>query len=204
LRRDNRKSNNMATIEERLKDASSRLLILAACGFARTVEHLLADERSRDALETAERFADGLATREEVRAAASAAGEATESAQEGWTLRAAWAVEKAVEVAAESAQEARAAEAAAGAAWDAGTRFGVAETAIPAILDCILPPRIQFPFPGQVKGLATTIYEKRDWKFMPILADALEEIGLEEMAAHCRCPIHAKGCYALDSILAFP
>jgi hypothetical protein len=36
---------------------------------------------------------------------------------------------------------------------------------------------------------------------MPILADALEEIGLEAFARHCRQPIHAKGCHVLDSIL---
>lgn len=51
----------MATIKERLKDVPSRLIILAACGIARTVEHLLPDERSGAAIEVAERLADGLA-----------------------------------------------------------------------------------------------------------------------------------------------
>ena len=80
-------------------------------------------------------------------------------------------------------------------------RAASAEAAINPILDCILPPRIRFRFPVHVKGLASTIYEKRDWLLMPVLADALEEIGQAEMAAHCRCPIHVKGCHVLDSLL---
>jgi hypothetical protein len=70
-----------------------------------------------------------------------------------------------------------------------------------AILDCILPSRIRFSPPVHVSGLAATIHEKRDWSLMPILADALEEIGRAQMAAHCRQVVHAKGCHVLDAIL---
>jgi len=168
----------MATIEERLQGAPRRLIVLAACAFARTVEHLLTDERSRDAIETAERFADKLATIEGTRAAAfgaewavaEAAGEAAvaraaeatiwAAAATETTTAAAWAA--AAACAAEQAEQAEQAE---------------AEATHQSILDCILLPRIQAHFPAHVKGLATTIYDNRDWKLMPILADALEEIG---------------------------
>ena len=33
-----------------------------------------------------------------------------------------------------------------------------------------------------------------------VLADALEELGEAEAAAHCRTEMHAKGCFVLDWI----
>jgi hypothetical protein len=199
--------SKMATTLQRLKRASSRLIILAACGFARSIEHLLPDKRSRDAIEVAERFADGLATAEEIIAAAREAvsaevvalgvGPATKAATSAATT--AWA---AIDAAGTAKAATWAADGATKAAWAVGkTAKKAAEATHQPILDCILPSRIQTPFPANVKGLATTIYEKRDWTLMPILADALEEMGQGEMAAHCRQPIHAKGCHVLDSIL---
>jgi len=218
----------MATIEERLKDAPPRLIILAACGFARTVEHFLTDKRSRVAIETAERFADRQATEEEVEAAEEAAYAAALTTEEA--AYAAWGAAKAARLVAEAAKwaitvrvsmaagkalpaakmsadvaqlEAEGASAAANTASAAEVAVGKAEAAAvtESILDCILSPRIQLHFPAHVVGLATTIYQKRDWSLMLILADALEEIGQAEMAGHCRQPIHAKGCHVLDSIL---
>jgi hypothetical protein len=83
-----------------------RELRLYACWCVRQVWHLLTDERSRAAVEVAERHADGLATDAELEAAGEAAWAAWEAA---WT---AWAAEEAG--AARAA--ARAAAAAAGAA----------------------------------------------------------------------------------------
>lgn len=209
----------MATIEERLRGAPPRLIILAACAFARSIVHLLKDQRSRDAIETAERFADGLATEEEVRAAEDAARAVQSETRfdaEGYaattactairnarTNNSAWSIQTAVwarlaaepEVApktiSEAAEITRAAEEAS----------GEAEAAQHSILDCLLPPRIQFSFPAHVKGMAKQIYDKRDWPMMLILADALQDIDEFEMAAHCRSPIHSKGCFVIDSIL---
>ena len=184
------------------------MIVLAACGFARSIEHLLTDKRSRGAIETAERFADGLAIAEEVDRVSKAAWAVL--LEEAWTparaiasaaAEAAWKAARAAGWAAIEATWTAAREA----AWTAEAATKAAEASAKAvnqsILDCILPPRIQVPFPAHVKGLASTIYETRDWLLMPILADALEESGQTAMAAHCRGPIHAKGCWVLDSIM---
>lgn len=206
----------MGTIEERLKGVPTRLIILAACGFARSVEHLLTEQSSRDAIETAECSADGMATAEEVQEARAAAREAWVTTREGGAIGARAAAAAAVaglaaiaaaEVEARAAEAGEAARAAVKAACEAAREITPSEAWTAAdrvndsILDCVLARRIQYPFPLHVQGLATTIYDKRDWSLMPILADALEEIGQVELAAHCRRPIHARGCHVLDSIM---
>ena len=81
-----------------------RTLRLFACWCARQVWHLLTDERSRNAVVVAERYADGKATSEELSAAESAAESAAWSAAES---------------AAESAARSAARSAAESAAWSA-------------------------------------------------------------------------------------
>lgn len=245
--------DNMATIEDRLKGMPLRQVILAACAFARTVEHLLTDERSRDAIDVAEWFADGLATIEEVGAtvqpAWAAVAERTRALKEVWrgpeTFEALWRVEIATtseaRAAAKAAAKAKAAEnqggtmafdavMAAEAAWgtvsiaDRAARAAVTEAAAWAgaetaetvavkagvalsnqsILDCILPARMPVPTSVSVNGLATKIYEDREWSLMPILADALEDAGCDNAVVlnHCRHLVgHARGCWVLDSVL---
>jgi hypothetical protein len=61
-----------------------RTLRLFAVFCARSVEHFLTDQRSRDAIDVAERFANGEATAEELAAAASAAESATAAASAAW------------------------------------------------------------------------------------------------------------------------
>jgi hypothetical protein len=68
--------------------ASDRKLWLLACGLVRRLWHILADERSRQAVEAVERWADGLATdadlasaRQEARAAGVVARAAREAAR---------------------------------------------------------------------------------------------------------------------------
>jgi hypothetical protein len=54
-------------------------------------------------------------------------------------------------------------------------------------------------------ALARTIYEERTWSEMPVLADALEEAGCAEddVLEHSReHPLHARGCWVLDAVLA--
>lgn len=200
-----------------LNAVPARVVILTACGFARTVEYLLTDQRSRDAIDLAERFADGLATEEELEAAAKAAAKAATEVSASYVTKAAKSAADTAKAAASAADTRKAAATALTAARAAyAATMAVAKAAltdltaasivavevIESVFDCTIPPRIQVSVPIHIKGLATTIYDKRDWALMPILADALEEIGQGEMAVHCRCPIHTKGCHVLDSILA--
>src|SRR5262249_10874172 len=65
-----------------------------------------------------------------------------------------------------------------------------------------LRPLLTRGFPAHVLGLARSIYAafpavSPDYA---ILADALEEMGETEAAAHCRLALHAKGCHVLDWI----
>lgn len=55
-----------------------------------------------------------------------------------------------------------------------------------------------------VTSLARSIYDERAFDRMPILADALEEAGLDnpEVLAHCRAGMgHVRGCHVIDLLL---
>jgi hypothetical protein len=48
-------------------------------------------------------------------------------------------------------------------------------------------------------ALAEACY--RGEPLFPVLADALDELGEGVAAAHCRRPLHTKGCWVLDQLL---
>jgi hypothetical protein len=54
-------------------------------------------------------------------------------------------------------------------------------------------------------ALARTAYDTRNFTLLPILADALEEVGCDhpDVLAHCRDPqqIHVRGCWVVDGVL---
>jgi hypothetical protein len=55
-----------------------------------------------------------------------------------------------------------------------------------------------------VVDLARTMYDNRDFNALPILADALEDAGCDnaEMLAHCRgAGPHLRGCWVVDLVL---
>jgi RNA polymerase sigma factor (sigma-70 family) len=57
---------------------------------------------------------------------------------------------------------------------------------------------------GVVRSLAEPIYAERAFDRMPILADALEEVGCVNVVilAHCRSGVdHARGCWVVDGLL---
>ena len=106
-----------------------REMRLFAVECARSVQHLMTDKRSLNALDVSERFANGLATEEELsvaRAAAgaaarAAAGAATKAATKAATRAATWAAKWAAGAAAVSAERdaSGATWAASGATWAA-------------------------------------------------------------------------------------
>lgn len=59
---------------------------------------------------------------------------------------------------------------------------------------------------AEVMGLAAKAYEDRTFAALPILADALEEAGCDNLPLlnHCReATLHTRGCWVLDHILGF-
>ena len=61
-----------------------------------------------------------------------------------------------------------------------------------------LPPAPLLP--PHVLGLAEEC-ETGDEELFPLLADALEDVGQDQAAAHCRQPHHTRGCHVLDWVL---
>ncbi|MBP3954889.1 hypothetical protein J8F10_06280 [Gemmata sp. G18] len=54
-------------------------------------------------------------------------------------------------------------------------------------------------------GLASQMYESRDFGAMPTLADALQDAGCDiaDVLDHCRGPgPHVRGCWVVDLVLA--
>jgi len=94
---------------------------------AQQVEHLITDQRSKDALKVKRRWLDGVATDEELETAKSAAWVAAWEKRAAWATRAEWLASRAAAGAAWAAelaagvvaQAANASRAAAGAAWAA-------------------------------------------------------------------------------------
>jgi hypothetical protein len=182
--------------------ASDRKLRLFACACCRHTWHLLVDERSRQAVESAERLADGRANAGEVaRAGAQARRAAREAAERsrGAAWDAAWL-------------------AAADAALLAGRAAGRAGGPAAAWLRDLFPRRPVTPDPawlarndGTIPRLAQAAYEERslpggtlDPARLAVLADALEEAGCtsSDVLGHLRGPgPHVRGCWALDLLL---
>jgi hypothetical protein len=104
---------------------SEKLMHLFAVWCVRQVQHLIKDQRSLDALDVAERFANGLATREELSAARTtlvAAGNAVCCARGAAAWCAAWATVQAA--AADAAKNAAMAATAAAARYAPGDAAG--------------------------------------------------------------------------------
>ncbi len=195
--------------------ASDRKLRLFACAWGRDVWRHPSDERSRDAILTAERFADGEARLAELLAAHRDAADACSAIplafgrrRDGTRRRSGRnrAGKEAAEVArhaADPAWDARAAASAVG--WQKGaTRYALANH-----LRDIFNPFRSAPFApvwltSTAVALARYAYDAGEFGALPILADALQDAGCDddEMLTHCRGESpHVRGCWVLDSIL---
>jgi hypothetical protein len=199
---------------------SERLWRLFAVACARRVEHQMRDDRSRKALEVAERFADGAATREELRAARVHAEEAVQEARydeyideerAGFRWDDEYQAVVGVRCAAEAALQC--------VAEDIGNKPGGQVTVIaerfqlPDLLRevfgnpfrwIIIDPLWLSRNDRAVVKLTEWIYNERAFTRLPILADALEDAGCgdSEILSHCReTGDHVRGCWALDLLL---
>ncbi len=201
--------------------ASARKVRLFFCAWAREVWHAVKDERSKEAVLAAEKFADD---------ALALAGliEAYSGAQQVWRgVRADYGGRHGKRL--KSRRGTGAVKRAAGVARDAANPFLNVRTALLAIgwgekaarkvrlceilRDLFLNPFVQPPLvePGwltwqnaTVVGIAKTVYEEGRFDELPVLGDALEDAGCQnvEMLSHCRGPgPHARGCRVVDLIL---
>jgi hypothetical protein len=185
--------------------ASERKLRLYGVAFTRRVWHLLTAECFRDAVEVAERFADGQASKKELNAARRSSGAALEAAGLGglcgepyWALGCAW-----------STTRSPALNATMYPLWvftDPGNRewqvslvrevFGNPFRPPSALASSCLTPA--------VLSLAQAAYDHRlDPARLAELADALEHAGCTDagLLGHLRGEGHVRGCFAVDAIL---
>jgi hypothetical protein len=189
--------------------ASDRKLRLFAVGCCRHVWYIMPDEPCRQAAEVAERFADGMATEQELRAAADAAQISAEDNSFAKPHQS-FAVGQGIYFAARTAcyaanspvheTAARAARtlysAAIGAAGDPDTNLVTRRAAADAVRQYqinLLNDLFGNPFRpitinpawltwhgGLLVSMARRMYDSRDFADMPVLADALEEAGCQE------------------------
>ncbi|HWG41449.1 MAG TPA: hypothetical protein VN688_01595 [Gemmataceae bacterium] len=199
----------LAFLRDQMK---SRKMRLFACSCCRHIWHRLIDERSRNAVEAAERYAERLITHVDLKRAW---GEASEAFQGSLVThygqsKAALAAKHAADPSCSSLVE----------AVSYAARVGYSQKefdAEKAIQATLLQDLVGNPFrpvsvasswlawnEGTVVKLAKAIYEDRAFDRLPILADALEEAGCQDqdILDHCRQPgEHVRGCWVIDLLL---
>jgi hypothetical protein len=205
----------MEYLGDRLTDRKLRLF---ACAWARRAWRLLGDERSRLAVEVAERFADGLASPSELLLARNAAEQAWVAIPEHTGSRR--AMRRSSKGRDSEKYAAKVAQNAADSVLSQA-RMRHAVTARPKTMSYLANALrdLSGPSPlrpvslepawlawngGAVIGLATSIYE--DWCIdqLPVLADALEDAGCTDakILSHLREPgPHFRGCWCVDLCL---
>jgi hypothetical protein len=182
------------------RQPGARKLRLFACACCRRAWPAITDERSRSAVEVAERYADRRASRQELARAFVAAKAAAHLGNAAFAA------------AAVCAPKGNTDRVAGQAALAGDPRRWAAERAEQADLVRDLFGNPFRPAPvldptwsaGPVSELARTIYEERSFDRLPLLADALEAAGCAGAAllTHLRAPgPHARGCWALDLLL---
>jgi hypothetical protein len=215
----------VAFLRGRASDRKLRLFTAACC---RRVWHLLADERSRQAVEAGERYADGLLGLEELTRAEALAEEAAHAAR----MERSWPPEPNLDAVNRKVAAAEAAEGVAfrnlvpefvsGSVLLAIGTDSIAEVSRQcAVLRCVVGNPFRHPATdmnwrswngGMVVQLAEAAYEERSLpdgtlarERLAVLADALEDAGCDdaEILGHCReqGAAHVRGCWVLDLIL---
>jgi hypothetical protein len=202
-------------------EASQRRLRLFSAACCRRVWHLLEEPAFRQAVEAAERFAEGRATSEEWEAACQVTLHQQQDAglsDDPLANARLWAADAACDLDRTSAV-------ASGAAWAVAWASGLPveeaydrERVVQCeLLRCIFRdplrsrPKIDPAWlawgAGVVRKLAYQIRESGRFEDMPVLADALEDAGCgdEVLLAHLRGPgPHARGCHVVGLLLGDP
>jgi hypothetical protein len=204
----------------RTRKGRRKLRLIGCAGVRRLCSDLLSDDRLARAVETSERYADDLATADELSAASVEGvplkvGQFADQSDPTWRPR---FVANVVYLTTQRNAEG-VALAAAVAAWTVqGTKPFIRQIDYSATCDAVRevignPFRVEKLLivklrkrilTADVLGLAESIYEERAFDRMGILADALEDAGCEEAAvlSHCRSAgLHVRGCWVVDLIL---
>ncbi len=200
---------------------SERKRRLLSAAFCRRAWHLLTQKRSRRAVEVAERYADGLATSDELRAAGAAAEQA-DTLDDNHVIWGEVAGAALLTADPDPSPEDVANIVAKNVGWSAA--FAVdpdtlktdtgAERAERAALCALVREVLGNPFrpvafsprwrTETAVALARHMYESRDFSALPILADALQDTGCDndDILAHCRgSGPHVRGCWVVDLVL---
>jgi hypothetical protein len=189
-----------------LRRMSDRKLRLFAVACSRLVWDQLWYKQSRDAIEMAERYADGLCDRKALLRAGKLASGVVRRSQYREVERV--------------ARDAAIADAHKAAVWvRCSLGRALKDDPLQGVTQCVLlreiagnPFRPSPPLPaaalawndGTVRRIAEGIHEERAFDRLPILADALLDAGCddEELVRHLRAEgPHVRGCWALDVVL---
>jgi hypothetical protein len=183
--------------------AMDRKFRLVACAWCRAIWPLLADERSRTAVEVAEQFADGRASEDDLVTAFRAAGRTAGGAGA-----------RATEAVADTGAGVRVARAVSVRAVAGGLSYESQALILRDVIGnpfrpVLLNPAWQTP---TVVSLAQAAYDNRslpagtlDPARLAVLADALEEAGCNnsDILFHLRSSgPHVRGCWPVDLVLA--
>ncbi|WP_238602414.1 hypothetical protein [Fimbriiglobus ruber] len=197
-------------------DRQYRLFAAACC---RRIWQWMPDDRARRAVETLERFADGLCGAEERQVTLDAlVGEDEDDAvQDGPHTRAMTAAIlcagdngcDSLRLADEVAESCAGAAAVASGIFDRSIFVAEQKHQCDLTRDMFCNPFRPVQFlpdwrTSSVSAIASRIYDSREFAVMPILADALEDAGCDniDLLAHCRgTGPHVRGCWAIDLIL---
>jgi hypothetical protein len=171
---------------------------------------LLTDERSRQAIEVAERYADALATADELMAAFNSAGEVLRASRVNRTGRGWYKNLLATAFACSAAGPKPWNDVVDEYLWQGANvrEQVVCCEVLRDMFNPFTPPGIAPNWltwnDGAIRKMAQGIYDEYRIDDLPILADALEDASCDnaDLLAHCRGPgPHVRGCWVIDLLL---
>jgi hypothetical protein len=194
---------------EFLHRAGERKLRLFGVACCRNIWSLLRDERSRNAVQVAEQFADGLVQPQTLRVVWESACAVSDTAAGLVSVAAACAASNAASWNGRTAMGYAADDASTAAAESVSTKAAAKLQQVGFLRDIFGNPFHPVTIhpawrTSNVTALAQSIYDDRAFDRLPILADALEDAGCDnaDILNHCRQPgEHVRGCWVVDLVL---